>query len=73
MPPGLERAAEFLRQLKSIDSGRVPVEVKRALYEYIPAMEQSFEALKDRQDPSPFEAICTQKTAELNDAIQRNL
>lgn len=73
MPPGLERAAEFLRQLKSIDSGRVPAEVKRALYEYIPAMEQSFEALKDRQDPSPFEAICTQKTGELNDAIQRNL
>ena len=69
MPPGLDRADEFMRRLKAINPGHASPEVKQALQGYIAAMEQSLLAMKSHQDPAPLERICAQKSQILTDAI----
>ena len=72
MPPGLERADEFMRRLKAVDPGHASPDVKQAFKDYITAMEQSLLAMKNHQDAAPFEQVCAQKAQALTDAINNN-
>ena len=72
LPPGIERPEEFVRRLRSVDPGHAPREGKVALSNYVVAMEQATEALKNHQDEQPLEQVCAKRAQELTDAINRS-
>jgi hypothetical protein len=72
LPPGVDRPAEFMRRLKTVDAGAAPSVVKRALSEYISAMDQATIALTNRQDTPALEQACAQKAKALTEAIKQS-
>jgi hypothetical protein len=54
-PPGVERAEKFVQDLKRIDPGYAPEEVKVALKAYIDGLEQGLVELRAGRDPKQFD------------------
>jgi|SRR5579871_1775597 len=72
MPPGIERAAEFLRRLKAVDPRHASPAVKEALKDYTQAMERGYQAMTNHEDVQALELICNEKARALTDAIGKN-
>lgn len=70
-PPGVERAETFVRNLKAINPGYAPPEVKQALQEYIVAFEQSLAALKAGQDTTRSDAAIAKAREKLLASVKK--
>lgn len=70
-PPGVERAESFVRALKKIDPGYAPPEVKKALQDYIAALQQSLDALKAGRDTAQFDPAIAEARERLIAAVRK--
>jgi hypothetical protein len=69
-PPGLERVKTFVASLKAINTGYAPTEVKRALQDYVAAVEQSVDAAKAGRDTAPYDPAIAQAKQKLTDSVR---
>jgi hypothetical protein len=60
VPSGLGRAEDLLARLKRIDTGYAPDELKRAIADYINALEGSLDAAKAGRDTTSYDEAMDQ-------------
>jgi hypothetical protein len=65
LPLGIERADDFLARLKRIDLNYAPDEFKRAIADFIAALEADINALKAGQDIAPYDKALAQAQGNL--------
>ena len=65
LPRGIERADDFLARLKRIDLNYAPDEFKRAIADFIAALEADINALKAGQDIAPYDKALAQAQGNL--------
>jgi hypothetical protein len=65
LPLGIERAEDFLARLKHIDTSYAPDEFKRAMANFIAALEADIIALKAGQDFAPYDKALAQAQQKL--------
>jgi hypothetical protein len=70
-PPGTERAEQFVRRIKAINTGHAPAEVKQALADYITAMERGLTAAQARQDTTALDQTIAERKQALIDAVNK--
>ncbi|HSI14501.1 MAG TPA: hypothetical protein VK961_20795 [Chthoniobacter sp.] len=70
-PPGIERADEFVRRLKKIDTAHAPTEVKQALADYATAMEEGLAVLRAQKDATSFDRVIAEKKQSLLIAVEK--
>ena len=69
--PGVERAQTFVNTLKKIDPGYAPAEVKKALQDYIAALQQSLDALKAGRDTAQFDPAIAEARERLIASVKK--
>lgn len=72
LPPGIKRDEDWVRRLHSIDPGHAPSDVKVAFSNYVEAMTEELEAIKNHQDALPFVRVSDQAAQDLTNAINRS-
>ena len=70
-PAGIQSAGVFLKRLKAIGPGYFPPEVKQALHDYISAMEQGLDALKEGKDTSQYDAAVADAKQRLITGVEK--
>lgn len=68
-PPGIERATNFVKELKAIDPGYAPAEVKQALRGYIDAFDQSVAGWKSGHVPTEYDAAIEAARTKLLESV----
>jgi hypothetical protein len=69
-PPGPQRAKTFVARLKAINTDHAPAEVKRALQDYITAVERSLDALTAGRDIAPFDSAIAEARQRLVESVR---
>jgi hypothetical protein len=67
-PPGIGRVETFAARLRAIDTNHAPVEVKRALQNYVSAIQHSVNAAKAGHDITPYDAAISEARQRFVDA-----
>ena len=71
VPPGIGRAEDLLARLKRIDPGYAPDELKRAMADYIVALETDIDAFKAGRDIAPYDQALAQAQQKLAEASKK--
>jgi hypothetical protein len=71
LPPGIPRAEELLRRVKTLDSGLAPTEVKQALRDYTAALEGSLQAMKAGRETTQHDAAMANAKQRLAECFRK--
>jgi hypothetical protein len=65
-PPGIQRADEFLRRIKTIDTQHAPLQIQQDFQEYANTLDQALRVLKKGGDASVYDKEFGEEKAKLD-------
>ena len=71
-PPGIQRVDAFLERLKTIDASNASPQVRKALNNYIAAVEPSLAAAQSGHSIAPYDQEIAHAKQRLIDAVREN-